>query len=234
MEIALVDTDKYVAVWEESYPEAQLQIGNHPTDDYDITINVSGKTDQIFSLSDRGSIFKEVYIRLVVGGAPQQALRIEGKANKYAREAHRLFERALRRDIGTKAKLLLIKNKTRCTECWSPIRKAIIEPNCSTCSGTGWIGKTEPIDFFCSFGMAENRVAQIPNQISSQGVEQAWTTAWPTIPKQSLVLRLYDLAVFEVTERQPSGRSGFIVRQTLQLRRLDREDASSKLDDFFD
>lgn len=112
----------------------------------------------------------------------------------------------------------------RCSTCWDPTSESVTLDHCPDCLGTSFEGGY--------FGGYETLLQYDPTpsavEFSYQGkVERnaitAWTTSRPTIESLDLVLRVPDLRLYRVGEKQTTELQTVQVRQILQLVELAKD-----------
>lgn len=134
-------------------------------------------------------------------------------------------------DVIDNANMVLLKRKRtgrRC-DCYDDVRGSRLEDRCEGCFGTGYIGGY--------YGPKEVKVNYLNAASKQEGVNvrgtfeetsplQLWTTNYPLIQENDVLIDTLTCVRYVVVNWQPSYKSGFLIRQTIQVTKLPE---SSKL-----
>lgn len=118
----------------------------------------------------------------------------------------------------------------RCPECWDEIKGRRSKNECDRCDGTGFLkGYLDPIDIYLSFS-APKKGSQ-PTQMGrrEQNDNVAWTSNYPIIKPQDIIIEPYHNRRWRVNNVNPSQKGRYILRQTLSIAEIDPDHEANEL-----
>lgn len=133
------------------------------------------------------------------------------------------------------SKLLLLKKKrsgTRC-KCYDDIRGTSRQSKCTECYGTTIEGGYfNPTEISCSYfnSAAENEIFSPSIITDDETPIQLWTPNYPIIKTGDVLVDSRENKRYIVMSVQPSKKSGFLVRQTIQAQRIPKTNIIYKLE----
>lgn len=151
--------------------------------------------------------------------------------NLRAREIQRREWLLLRKFTGINS--LVFRRKTfgqRCSQCWDPVAKKVLQDNCPTCLGTSFEGgyftgyetylQYDPTPNTTTLGY-QGKLE--PNQI------QAWTISYPSLANLDVVLRIPDGKIYRIDSVQSTELQTVPVRQMVLLTELSKNNIEYQL-----
>lgn len=124
-------------------------------------------------------------------------------------------------------KCLLFNRRTfgqRCPECWDSTKKVVSSSQCVRCFSTGFLGGYhKPIPLNIAFGQTTERQDPTPLGVSQENIEEAWTSSYPSISPDDLLIDVENLR-WRVLTRRTTENTRIAVRQILQIYQLDPGD----------
>lgn len=168
--------------------------------------------------------------RKVIQGADPGGVFLETPPDLYAQEAVRRFDLVLREHGGRRALVSVQRTwNMRCEVCWDHLKRRKKKTNCLTCWDTGVAGGF--------FRPMETWMMKPPHKVMNQLTPlfelQAddrimWFSRYPRLKPRDLIHTI-EGDKFRVIAISRSEKAGALTRQTVQIRRLSRDQVEYKM-----
>lgn len=109
----------------------------------------------------------------------------------------------------------------RCTRCWDPVNKVILDDHCPVCYGTSYLGGYYPaIKTSFQYDTISEQDALGPEGHYEPAHTSAWTIAWPQVDKNDLILHIPERRLYRVDGVQSTALQTVTVRQICAISHL--------------
>lgn len=162
--------------------------------------------------------------RQVLTGEDPGGVVMEAPPDLLALESIRRFNLVLR-EFGGRRVLASVQRTwgQRCPNCWDNLKRRRIKSHCQTCFDTGLLGGYfQPMEAWCMKPPHQVR-AQLTSLFELQADDRVmWFSRYPRLKPRDLVTSI-DGDRFRVIQINRSEKAWTLTRQTVQLRRLSRD-----------
>jgi hypothetical protein len=169
-------------------------------------------------------------VRKVIEGADPGGVILETPPDLYALEAIRRFNLVLREHGGRRCLVSVQRTwQQRCSECWDHLKRRKKKSGCQTCWDTGVAGGFfQPMEAWM-MKPPHKVVNQLTPLFELQADDRVmWFSRYPRLKPRDLVHTI-EGDKFRVIAISRSEKAGALTRQTVQIRRLSRDQVEYKM-----